>query len=245
MEHFSYHLESFDGPLDLLLQLLAKNKLSICDISILSIVDQFVEQVDAMCESDMDVSSEFLEMAAKLIEMKSASLLPRHEEEPDEKQELVGRLLEYQECKRMAAILGASLSFDSFVRDAQELEPDRIYRRSHDPGEIHAAYLSAAGRGKRRAIPTPGAFAGIVAHRIVSVSAQIVSVLRKLWKGDRLSYYSLFEGKTERSEQVATFLAVLELVKARRVIVDGLPGHETVQMRGTREAWRSERSREP
>ena len=82
MEHFSYHLESFDGPLDLLLQLLAKNKLSICDISILSIVDQFVEQVDAMRGSDMDVSSEFLEMAAKLIEMKSASLLPRHEEAP-------------------------------------------------------------------------------------------------------------------------------------------------------------------
>ncbi len=245
MEHFSYHLESFDGPLDLLLQLLAKNKLSICDISILSIVDQFVEQVDAMRGSDMDVSSEFLEMAAKLIEMKSASLLPRHEEEPDEKRELVGRLLEYQECKRMAALLSESLSFDSFVRDAQELEPDRIYRRSHDPEEIHAAYLSAAGRGKRRVLPTPGAFAGIVAHRIVSVSSQIVSVLRKLWKGDRLSYYSLFEGKTERSEQVATFLAVLELVKARRVIVDGLPGQETVQMRGTKETWRSERSREP
>ena len=83
-----------------------------------------------------------------------------------------------------------------------------------------------------------------MAHRIVSVSSQIVSVLRKLWKGDRLSYYSLFEGKTERSEQVATFLAVLELVKAHRVQIEGTLGHEMIQMRGTREEWRSESSRE-
>ena len=244
MEALSYHTGSFDGPLDLLLQLLARNKLNICDISILSIVDQYVEQVNAMRESDMDVASEFLEMAAGLIEMKSSSLLPRHEDGPDERQELVGRLLEYQECKKMAGLLAEQLSFDSFVRAPEELEPDRTYRRSHDPRELLAAYLNATGRGRRRVLPTPGAFAEIVAHRIVSVSSEIVSVLRKLWKGDRLSYYSLFEGKTERSEQVATFLAVLELVKARRVLVEGEPGRETIQMRGTREAWRSESSRE-
>ena len=76
MDALSYHIGTFDGPLDLLLQLLAKNKLNICDISILSIVDQYVAQVDAMREQNMDVSSEFLEMAARLIEMKSAFLLP-------------------------------------------------------------------------------------------------------------------------------------------------------------------------
>ncbi len=245
MQALSYHLEAFDGPLDLLLQLLAKNKLNICDISILAIVDQYVEQVNAMRERDMDVSSEFLEMAARLIEMKSASLLPKHEEAEEIQQELVGRLLEYQACKEMAARLGEKLSFDSFVRPPEERERDRTYRRSHDPQELLRAYLNATGRGKRRLLPTPSAFAGIVAHRIVSVSSQIVSVLRKLWKGDRLSYYSLFEGKTERSEQVATFLAVLELVKAHRVQIDGAFGNETVQMRGTREEWKSEKFREP
>ncbi len=244
MDALSYHIGTFDGPLDLLLQLLAKNKLNICDISILSIVDQYVAQVDVMREQNMDVSSEFLEMAARLIEMKSAFLLPKHEEAEESRQELVGRLLEYQECKRMAGLLAEQLSFDCFVRAPEELEPDKTYHRSHDPNELLTAYFNATGRGKRRVLPTPGAFAEIVAHRIVSVSSQIVSVLRKLWKGDRLSYYSLFEGKTERSEQVATFLAVLELVKAHRVQIEGTLGHEMIQMRGTREEWRSESSRE-
>lgn len=144
----------------------------------------------------------------------------------------------------MAGLLAEQLSFDCFVRAPEELEPDKTYHRSHDPNELLTAYFNATGRGKRRVLPTPGAFAEIVAQRIVSVSSQIVSVLRKLWKGDRLSYYSLFEGKTERSEQVATFLAVLELVKAHRVQIEGTLGHEMIQMRGTREEWRSESSRE-
>ena len=115
MDALSYHIGTFDGPLDLLLQLLAKNKLNICDISILSIVDQYVAQVDAMREQNMDVSSEFLEMAARLIEMKSAFLLPKHEEAEESRQELVGRLLEYQECKRMAGLLAEQLSFDCLI----------------------------------------------------------------------------------------------------------------------------------
>ena len=115
MDALSYHIGTFDGPLDLLLQLLAKNKLNICDISILSIVDQYVAQVDAMREQNMDVSSEFLEMAARLIEMKSAFLLPKHEEAEESRQELVGRLLEYQECKRMAGLLAEQLSIVSFA----------------------------------------------------------------------------------------------------------------------------------
>ena len=232
MEKLSYHLASFDGPLDLLLYLLAKNKLNICDVSILSIVDQYVEQINAMQERDMDVASEFLEMAARLIEMKSSYLLPRHEEAEAARQELVGRLLEYQECRQAAAMLAERLIFDAYVREPQELEVDRTYRRTHQPQELLQAYLSATGRGRRRIQPTPVAFAGIVAHKIVSVSSQIVSVLRKLWKGNRLSYYSLFAGKDEKSEKVATFLALLELIKARRVTVDGPPGDETIQMRG-------------
>lgn len=237
MDSFSYHLETFDGPLDLLLQMLSKNKLDICEVSILSIVDQYVEQVHAMQAASMDVASEFLEMAARLIEMKTAALLPRHEKSSEPK-ELVDQLLHYQECKRLASVLAQQLSFDLFVRPAEEIEPDQTYRRSLDPQAVLRAYQMAVGRKKRSMAPTPATFAGIVAHRIVSVSSQIVSVLRKLRTGREISYYSLYEGKQDRSERVATFLAVLELTKAGRISVDGPLGRETVRMRSTSRAGR-------
>ena len=80
MEKLSYKLETFEGPLDLLLYLITKNKLDICDIQISELLDQYMEQINAMQEADMDVSSEFLEMAARLVYMKTVSLLPKHEE---------------------------------------------------------------------------------------------------------------------------------------------------------------------
>ena len=101
MEKLSYKLETFEGPLDLLLYLITKNKLDICDIQISELLDQYMEQINAMQEADMDVSSEFLEMAARLVYMKTVSLLPKHEEMEALRQELTGQLLEYQECKRL------------------------------------------------------------------------------------------------------------------------------------------------
>mgnify|MGYP002797008216 CR=1 FL=1 len=94
MEKLEYHLQVFDGPLDLLLALIAKNKLDIYDIPIAELLDQYLEQIALMREADMDVASEFLEMAARLVQIKAASLLPRQEEEEDPRAELTGQLLQ-------------------------------------------------------------------------------------------------------------------------------------------------------
>lgn len=245
MEKLSYKLESFEGPLDLLLYLITKNKLNICDIPIADLLEQYMEQIDAMKEQDMDVASEFLEMAARLVYLKTVSLLPRHEEMEELRRELTGQLLEYQECKRMAQILGETLQFNAFVRDPMELDVDHTYRRHHDPREILAAYLSAAGRGRRFLPPPADSFSGIVTHRIVSVASQIIYVLRRLWKNNEIAYGALFEEKTEKSDLVATFLAVLELVKGKRVRVDGGDGAETVKLiNGGGRNWRSRSFRE-
>ena len=80
MEKLSYKIEAFEGPLDLLLYLISKNKLNIFDIQISELLEQYLQQIDVMKERDMDVSSEFLEMAARLVHIKSVSLLPKHEE---------------------------------------------------------------------------------------------------------------------------------------------------------------------
>ena len=245
MEKLSYKLETFEGPLDLLLYLITKNKLDICDIQISELLDQYMEQINAMQEADMDIASEFLEMAARLVYMKTVSLLPKHEEMEALRQELTGQLLEYQECKQVAAQLTERFNYNIYVREPAEVEPDKSYTRHHDPREILAAYLSAAGRGKRVLPPSPQSFSGIVTHRIVSVTSQIVYVLRRLWKVKSIAYESLFVEKREKSDLVATFLAVLELVKGKRVRIEGEGEAATVNlMDGGERHWKSKRSEE-
>ncbi len=223
MDVISYKLPVFEGPLDLLLHLVTKNKLNIYDIPIAEVLEQYMDTIRQMQEVDMEIASEFLDMAARLVQIKSAMLLPKHEEESEKmRQELSGELIEYQLCRRIAAQLSLRhIGFDLFVREEEPLSPDYTYRRQHPPYVLCEAYMRAAGRGKRRLPPSPQAFHGIVSRRIVSVSSKIVYVLRHLYRSERVSYHSLFTESKNRSEMVATFLALLELMKAKRIAVSG------------------------
>lgn len=230
MEKISYKLDVFEGPLDLLLTLLSKNKVSIYDVSISELLDQYMEHIRAMQELDMEVASEFLDMAARLVYLKTVSLLPKHEEEKELRQQLAGELMEYQLCRQMACELAMSFSFDRIVRKPMDLPIDHTYRRHHTPKEILQAYLSAVGRGKRFQPPPAESFDGIVTHPIVSVTSQIIFVLRKLWKRGSVQWSRLFAEKQEKSERVAAFLAVLELVKGKRIRVEGEGSNATIQL---------------
>lgn len=221
MEAISYRVGTFEGPLDLLLRLVQKNKLNIYDIPIAQVLDQYMEAIHEMQQTDMEVASEFLEMAARLVQIKSAMLLPHHEEAEQMKAALTGELIEYQLCQEAARRLAQqAVGGDLFVREPHEPEPDPLYRRSHAPQELLQAYFAAAGRGQRRQPPPVQAFSGIVARRIVPVSSRIVYVLRRLNTSDTVTYRSLYEQAESRSELVATFLAVLELIKANRIQVE-------------------------
>lgn len=221
METLSYKLEVFEGPLDLLLTLIAKNKLNIYDIPITLLLEQYMEQIERMQSENLDIASEFLEMAARLVHIKSVSLLPKREEEEALRRELTGQLLEYQQCRETAEKLRTMVSFDRLVRPQSKIPADHAYKRHHAPEEMLAAYLSAMGRKRRLAPPTAEAFSGIVAKPVVSVASQIVFVLRSLWKRRRVPFRELFRGKRDSSERIAAFLAVLELVKGRRLRVEG------------------------
>ncbi len=233
METISYKLPDFEGPLDLLLFLVQKNKLNIYDIPIAEVLEQYLAAIKEMQEYDMDVASEFLEMAARLVHIKSVMLLPRYEDETEElRRELTGQLIEYQLCQQMARRLAAGYIGGSlFVREPTEIEPDLTYRRAHRAEEMLDAYLAAAGRGKRRLPPPAQAFSGIVARKIVSVSSRIAYVLRRLYSRKTVSYGSLFARAESKSEMVATFLALLELIKSKRIRVDGEGDNQQVQMR--------------
>ena len=202
-ETLSYKLDVFEGPLDLLLNLIAKNKLNIYDIPIAELLEQYMAQIHEMQAADMDVASEFLEMAARLVHIKSVSLLPKKEEEAALKQELTGQLLEYQQCKEAAMRL-------------------RTYKRHHKPQELLSAYLSMLGKKKPPEPQKPeDTISKLITRRVVSVASQIVFVLRSLWKKRHVSLKELFRGKNDPSERVAAFLAVLELVEDMRLRVDG------------------------
>lgn len=221
-ETLSYKLDVFEGPLDLLLNLIAKNKLNIYDIPIAELLEQYMAQIHEMQAADMDVASEFLEMAARLVHIKSVSLLPKKEEEAALKQELTGQLLEYQQCKEAAMRLRERFSLDGIVRAQADIPADLTYKRHHKLQELLSAYLSMLGKKKPPEPQKPeDTISKLITRRVVSVASQIVFVLRSLWKKRHVSLKELFRGKNDPSERVAAFLAVLELVKDKRLRVDG------------------------
>lgn len=228
MEKISYKLEVFEGPMDLLLHLISKHKLNIYDIPIVTLVEQYIDYVRRMQEEDLYVASDFLEMAARLVYLKSVSLLPVYTEAQELKEELQGELIEYRDMKLMAEKLSENTDgFNSFVREQEKIDIDQTYKRLHDPQELFAAYVSAAGRKMRQMPPPIEAFREIVVKKVVSVGSRISKIFSKFSKrGTKTTFNTLFDDAQSRSEIVATFLALLELTKAKKLKVLG-DGDET------------------
>lgn len=220
MEQISYKLDAFEGPLDLLLYLIRKNRLNIYDIQISELLSQYMLHIEQMKDQDIDVSSEFLEMAARLVYMKSLLLLPKHEEIETLKQELTGQLLEYEQCKEVARCLAQEMRFDFFARAPQEVPLDMTYSIKHSVEELFRSYLDAVGKKKQKLPPSRESFSGIVSKKIVSVFSKVVFILRKLKTINEVSYDTLFCQSKSKSDMVATFLAILELVKGKRIDLD-------------------------
>ncbi|MEG2597612.1 MAG: segregation/condensation protein A [Oscillospiraceae bacterium] len=218
-EQLEFKMGEFEGPLDLLLFLISKHKLNINDIEISELLTQYIDYIERIQSSDLELASEFLEMAARLVYIKTVSLLPKHEEAQELKKELQGQLLEYQLCREMAEKLTAmGKKRHVYVRQPQKVKLDLTYRRKHDPDELTENYSLVVGKAKRRLPPPASAFSGIVSHRVVSVTSRIVFVLKKLYRTGKMAYSEFFVA-SDRSELVATFLAMLELMKSRRITV--------------------------
>ncbi len=221
MTQLSFRLSDFEGPLDLLLHLIAKHKLDILNIEISELLRQYLDFIENRADRDLEVASEFLEMAARLVHIKTVMLLPRHEEEADDlKGRLTGELMEYQLCKLAAKQLGALAGENRlFVRAPMALETDLTYRLTHPASILRDAVSATSGRAVRRQALRPAAFSGIVKRRVVSVSSRIIHLMRRLYRNPNSRFDALFEDQQDRSELVATFLAVLELIKGGRITV--------------------------
>lgn len=222
MEQINYKLEVFEGPMDLLLHLISKHKLNINDIPIVELVNQYLDYVRQMKNADFDVAGDFLEMAARLIYIKTVSLLPRQEEAEQLKKELTGELIEYRDCKIMAEKLSCSTDgFDRFVREPQPGYINYDYERFHEGEELLNAYISAAGRAQRKLPPPLDSFKVIVARKFVNVASKVGGVIEKLKAKRKVKFLNLFSDAQSKSDLVATFLAVLELAKTKKIILNG------------------------
>lgn len=231
MQQINYKLEVFEGPMDLLLHLIAKHKLNINDIPIVELVNQYLDYVRQMENADFEIAGDFLEMAARLIYIKTVSLLPRHEEAEQLKKELTGELIEYRDCKIMAKKLSEHTDgFDRFVREPQEGYVNHNYERFHEGEELLNAYISAAGRAQRKLLPPVDSFRQIVARKFVNVASKIGSVMGKLKKHRKVKFLKLFSDAQSKSDIVATFLAVLELAKTKQITLEGSMDNPEVEM---------------
>lgn len=230
MEKLSFKLPVFEGPLDALLYLISKNKLDIYDIPIAELLDQYMDYLSAMSEMDLDITSDFLEMASRLVQIKSSMLLPKDENGETEKDELIATLIGYKTCKAMADVLRErSSGLNGFIRYPQRLEYDEIYKCIHSSQVLRDAYLLLGSRIKRERLPTADEFKGVVGRPVISVISRIVHVIKLLFKEGKKSFISMFDDATGRSEAVATFLALLELVKSKKIVIDD-DDHNTVHV---------------
>ncbi len=221
MDLYQIHLDNFTGPLDLLLHLIKKNEMDIYDIPIATITQQYLHILDTMQILNLDVAGEFLLMAASLVHVKSRLLLPKmideesDEEEDDPRAELVRRLLEYQKYKEAAVALDElpRLNEDVFGRFAPE--PEVLEKSEGGFIEVSLFDLVDALQDILRQKPEPS-FHSIDVEQL-SVADRINAIMDRLQGQQSLAFADLFGDRIEPRDLIATFLAMLELVRMRMV----------------------------
>ncbi len=208
-------LETFEGPLDLLLHLIKKNEIDIYDIPIAMITEQYLEYLDMMRELNIEVAGDYLVMAAELGLIKSKMLLPKpepeKEEEEDPRAELVRRLLEYQRYKDAAEKLVKFeiLERDVFARIGQDEKEQRNQLIKADLWSLIEAFREICKR-------MDSSWVGNIKFDLetVTLDDKIRELVSRLRECRTISFEGLFNGGASRFDIVITFLAVLELIKA-------------------------------
>ena len=222
MEAINYRLDQFEGPLDLLLTLIQKNKVNISDIPISLICDQYMEYLEKAEELDMEIASEFLVMASYLMLIKSKMLLPRPEDETkDPRAELTDALLRFQQAKEAVAKLSPMYAYYSgrMVKDTDEISVDKTYVHDQDVTALCAAVrrIIAYNNALEKAANT--AFTPMISKPIIPVEIKIVSILKTVERQGAASLEELLMDEATLPDAIASFLGVLELIKVRKLLV--------------------------
>ena len=220
-------MEDFEGPLDLILFLLSKNKIEIQDIPIALILEQYLEKRQQM---DLEVASEFVIMAAHLMYIKTRMLLSIEDEEAQSEMDALIKSLEerqrgesYLKIKQLTEQLAPMSEFGRNVitRNPEPMERGKIYEYDQEPGDLVIAMQEVMDRQGAAAMPPIQDFSEIVKREPYSVESKAKEILSRLKTGGITRFLLLFRGSKSRSELVATFMAVLELCRNRMIRLAG------------------------
>lgn len=231
--NLSVKLQAFEGPLDLLLHLIEKDKINIYDIPIVEITNQYLDYIREMELENLDIISEFLLMAATLLDIKSRMLLPKqvdeNGEEEDPRQELVERLLEYKKFKYISEELKEKQAdAEKFLFKLETLPPEvAMYQEPVDLdkllsdvtlAKLHGIFQSVIKRRVDTIDPIRSKF-GKIQKEEVSLTDKINLILGIAEKRKKFSFRTLLESQKGRMEVIVTFLAILELIKIGKITI--------------------------
>ena len=226
----SEQMEDFEGPLDVILELLSKNKIEIQDVSITAILEQYLNYLEEMKRLDMEIASEFITMASHLMLIKTKMLLSAAEQaEAESELDLIRKSL--MERKRKEAMDQIRLAITEleprneigrnlFTKEPEPLKREQGYRYKHDVRDLLRALDMIAERSQRQLPPPTANFQGIVGKEPYPIGKKTGEVLRQLVLRGVERMKNLFRGNKSRSEVVATFLAILDLCKTNAVTLE-------------------------
>ena len=232
-DKLEFKINEFHGPLDLLLHLIEKNKFNIFDIPIVEITEQYLEYVNAMQESNLDIMSEFLVMAATLISIKAKMLLPKEEEEEEEEEdpraELVRRLLEYKMYKYASYEL-KDMEMDAvraYYKGASIPDEVKQFKEEIDPAEVvgdttlamlNEIFNQVMKRTVDRVDPIRSKF-GTIEKEEVRIEDKMDEIRTSVKGLKGINFKTLLEMQASKINIIVTFLAVLELMKVGDIVI--------------------------
>ncbi len=234
----SAQMQDFEGPLDVILFLLSKNKMEIQDISISMICDQYVSWIQQRQQMDLEVASEFVTMASHLVYLKTRMLLSIEDEEAQSEMDALIQSLEerrrnesYLRVKSLCEKLDPMQEFgrNILTRPPEPVERGKTYEYSHEKEDLISAMAEIRSRAERLMPPPKSAFTQIVRQEPYPVENKAREIISRIREGGITRFLLLFRGSCSRSEVVATFLAVLELCRARVLHLAGSALDCTVQ----------------
>ncbi|MBQ8207681.1 MAG: segregation/condensation protein A [Clostridia bacterium] len=223
MEAITYKLDAFEGPLDLLLNLIDKNKVSISDIPIALICDQYMEYITEAKNMDMEIAAEFIVMASELMLIKSKMLLPKiTEDEEDPRAALADALLRYKQAKEATVIMAPLYATYSgrMIKDTDEISFDKTEVSDQSIDRLFAAMKHIIMQNTVMEKAEKTHFSPLIQKPIVSVELKIIEILDVLETKRAASLRELLTGAESRADLIASFMGILELIKVRRILID-------------------------
>ena len=222
MDAINYRLETFEGPLDLLLSLIQKNKMSIDNIQINIICEQYIQYIEEAQSLDMELASEFIVMASELMLIKSKLLLPKPEaEEEDPRAALADALLKFQQAKEAAKKMALLYPVYSgrLEKDTDEISVDKTFVLDQDVESLCLAVRRIVTYNENRPKVERSVFTPMISSPIVPVEVKITGILNKMSKKKATSLKELLDDSVSLPDMIAIFLGVLELIKIRKILI--------------------------